>query len=216
MSLLIIDPYRFNQSSDPCVPITNTTTQFISGGGTALHYVPVSYYYNWSFGCLLLRAEELGAAKQFTGLELSENTSRRAGLSVPRQYVKMYHTTANLMESSFSYLGSFGVASTLVGANPNMPVTDETLCFTGTWVKSAGSGWKAMNFNANNFCYNGTDNVLIFWVNDWGSYDTNNYPRWNTSSVTADVSRGAYDYDDVTEPTTVRRSDVRPHLKLKY
>jgi len=213
---MIINPFITSSGSGGCANIVGATQTLITGSGTSYHYIPVSYYYKYSIGCVLLDQSELGTAKQYTGLELHQANSRSKGLTVSNQYIKMYHTTANLMEVFFQALGSFGVNLTLVNANPNMPVTDETLVHSGSWTKSGVSGWKALNFNTNNFCYNGTDNVLIFWVNDWGQYSTSYYPRWSASSLTADTNRGAYDYDDYTAPTSATRSSQRPHLKLMY
>jgi hypothetical protein len=202
------------QPTGGCAPVVGTDFTVISGTGTILHYVPYSAYYNYSMGIWLMTASELGSAKQFTGLQLSKAYTEPAGVTQLNQTIKIYHTTATILPSTVNTLGTFGSTSTLVGANAGLPVSDETTVLDGSWYQTAAAGWKNLNFTTN-FCYDGSSNVVIMWVNNDGAY-TFDYPYWDTDSTTSSSQRGAWDYDDYTEPTSVGRANVRPHLKLNY
>lgn len=197
-----------------CAPVVGTDSTIISGIGTALHYVPYTAYYRYSMGIWLMTASELGSAKQFTGLQLSKAYTEPAGVTQLNQTIKIYHTTATILPSPTQTLGTFGSSSTLVGANPGLPVTDETTVLDGSWYQTAAAGWKNLNFTTN-FCYDGSSNVVIMWVNNAGAY-TFDYPYWDTDSTTSSSQKGAWDYDDYTPPTSAARANVRPHLKLNY
>lgn len=197
-----------------CAPVVGTNSTFISGTGTVLSYVPYTAFYNYSLGIFLMTASELGTAKQFTGLQLSKAYTEPAGVTQLNQTIKIYHTTATELPSTVNTSGTFGSNLTLVGANAGLPVSDETTVLDGSWYQSAASGWKNLNFSTN-FCYDGSSNVVIMWVNNDGAY-TFDYPFWDTDSTSSSTNRGAYDRDDYTEPTSVSRSSVRPHLKLNY
>lgn len=198
-----------------CASITNTTSTFISGSGTVLHYVPLTGYYRYGLNVWLMTASELGSAKQFTGLELSKAYTEPSGMTHNNQTLKMYHTTASTLPATINTSGTFGSALTLTGANAGLTVTDETTVLNGSFYHSAGAGWKSMTFGTN-FCYNGTDNVVFMWINNAGYYDVSNYPYWDTDSTSASSQKGGSDYSDSSGMTSVSRSNVRPHLKLKY
>jgi hypothetical protein len=208
----------FNQGSRSprCAPVTGTTTTYINGAGTVLHYVPYSGYYNYSLGIWLMTAAELGAAKQFTGLLLEKAYTEPSGITQLNQTIKMYHTTATeLPASTINTSGTFGSGLTLNGVNAFLPVSDETTVFDSSWFQTSAAGWKDLTFSTN-FCYNGTDNVVFMWINNDGAYDSTNYPFWDTDSTSASTNKGAYQYSDTVKPTSVNRSSVRPHLQLKY
>lgn len=198
-----------------CASITNTTSTFINGAGTVLHYVPLTGYYRYSLGVWLMTASELGSAKQFTGLELSKAYTEPSGMTHLNQTLKIYHTTASVLPSTIQTSGTFGSNLTLTGANATMTVTDETTVLNGSFYHSATAGWKPLTFS-NNFCYNGTDNVVFMWINNMGAYDTSNYPYWDTDSTTASSQKGGWNYSDSSGPTSLSRANNRPHLKLKY
>ena len=206
---------QLDAGSGGCASITNTTTTYINGAGTVLHYVPVTGYYRYGLNVWLMTASELGSAKQFTGLELSKAYNEPSGMTHLNQTLKMYHTTASVLPSTINTSGTFGSSLTLTGANAGLTVSDETTVLDGSFYHSAGQGWKTMTFGSN-FCYNGTDNVVFMWVNNAGYYDTSNYPYWDTDSTSASSQRGGNDFSDSSGMTSVSRANVRPHLKLKY
>lgn len=199
-----------------CAPIVGTDATIINGSGTVLSYVPYSGYYRYSLGVWLMTASELGSAKQFTGLQLSKAYTEPSGITQLNNTIKMYHTTATILPSTINTTGS-GANMTLVGANAGLPVSDETeVMYNTSFFQTASSGWKNINFPTNNFCYNGTDNVVVMWINNQGSYDLSNYPFWDTDSTASSSQRGGWDYSDGSLPTSVSRANVRPHLKLNY
>lgn len=199
-----------------CPPVTGTTTTYINGAGTVLHYVPYTGYYNYSLGIWLMTAAELGAAKQFTGLLLEKAYTEPSGITQLNQTIKMYHTTATVLPSTVNTSGGvFGSALTLTGANAALPVSDETMVFNKNWTHTAAAGWKTVNFT-DNFCYDGSSNVVFMWINNDGAYDVSNYPYWDTDSTSASTNRGAYQYSDSVKPLSASRSSARPHLQLKY
>lgn len=199
-----------------CAPVTGTTSTYINGAGTVLSYVPYSGYYRYSLGVWLMTAAELGSAKQFTGLQLSKAYTEGAGITQLNQTIKIYHTTATNLPLTINTSGTFGPALTLTSANGALPVTDETVVLNDTsWYQTAASGWKNLDFT-DNFCYNGTDSVVVMWINNMGAYDLSNYPFWDTDSTTASAQKGGWDYSDSSGPTSLSRANNRPHLKLNY
>ena len=148
----LINPYMIAPTGG-CANILNTTTTYLSGTGTTLHYVPYSAFYNYSLGVWLMTASELGGAKQFTGLQLNKAYNETLGITQTDQTIKMYHTTATILPSTIQTSGTFGSSLTLTGANALLPVNDETTCFDGDWFQTANAGWKNMDFNTNNFLH---------------------------------------------------------------
>lgn len=200
-----------------CAPIVGTDATIINGTGSVLSYVPYTAYYRYSLGIWLMTASELGSAKQFTGLQLSKAYTEPSGITQLNNTIKIYHTTASVLPSTINTSGTFGPNLTLVGANAGLPVTDETeVMYDTSFYQTASSGWKNINFPTNNFCYNGTSNVVVMWINNMGAYDVSNYPFWDTDSTASSNSRGGFDYSDSSGPTSVSRANVRPHLKLNY
>ena len=216
---MIINPYIFNPgggSPGGCAGVSGTTSTFINGTGTNLHYVPVSGYYGYSIAFFLLTAAELNTSKEFTGLLLEKAFTEPSGITLLNQTVKFYHTASPVLPGTVITAGTFGSNLTLVGANPGLPVTDETTVFNGNWYQTAASGWKEMIFNQDNFCYNGVDNVVVMWINDDGAPDLTNYPFWKTDSESSSIDKGAYAYSDSAGPTSASNFDQRPHLQLSY
>jgi len=211
----LINSHRFSVSGG-CAPIVGTDFQPIFGSGTVLSYVPYTGYYNYSLGIWLMTSFELGTSKQFTGLQLSKAYTEPSGITQLNQTIKIYHTTATeLPASTINTSGTFGSSLTLNGVNAFLPVSDETTVFDSSWYQTASAGWKNLNFSTN-FCYNGTDNVVVMWVNNDGAYDSTNYPFWDTDTTLASTNKGAWQYSDTVKPTSVNRSNQRPHLKLNY
>lgn len=199
-----------------CAPVVGTNFTVISGTGTVLHYVPYTAYYRYSLGIWLMTAAELGSAKQFTGLQLSKAYTEPSGITQLGNTIKMYHTTASVLPSTINTTG-INQNMTLVGANAGLVVTDETeVMYNTSFYQTATAGWKNINFPSNNFCYNGTDNVVVMWINNMGSYDVSNYPYWDTDSTSASSQRGGWAYSDSALPNSVSRANSRPHLKLNY
>jgi hypothetical protein len=198
-----------------CAPIVGTDATIINGTGSVLSYVPYSGYYNYSLGVWLMTASELGSAKQFTGLQLSKAYTEPSGITQLNQTIKIYHTTATELPSTINTSGTFGSSLTLNGVNAFLPVSDETTVLNSSWYQTASAGWKNLNFSTN-FCYNGTDNVVVMWVNNDGAYDPSNYPFWDTDSTSASTNKGGWQYSDTVKPTSLSRSNQRPHLKLNY
>jgi hypothetical protein len=203
--------------SEGCAPIQGVTATILNGSGSSLHYVPFSGYYNYSIGFWLLTQSELGNAKQFTGLQLDKSFNDSANTML-KQTVRMYHTTASSIPSQLNYSSPSNFEdTTLVGQNSNFVVSDETIVYdNSSWFFTGSKGWKTMNFD-NNFCYNGTDNVVIMWVNNDGAYISSSWPYWDTDSTNSSSNMGAYEFLDANPPSSpVNNFDQRPHTKLIY
>ena len=197
-----------------CAPIVGTDYTVINGTGSVNSYTPYSGYYRYSLGIWIMTASELGASKQFTGLQLSKAYTEPNGITQLNQTIKIYHTSASTLPGTVNTSGS-GNNLTLVGANGSLVVNDETTVLDSSFYQTASAGWKNLNFT-DNFCYNGTDNVVVIWVNNMGSYDLSSYPFWDTDSTSSSNQRGAFDYSDSSFPTSISRQNLRPHLKLNY
>ena len=199
---------------ESCAPIVGTNYTVLSGSGSVNSYTPYSGYYRYSLGIWIMSAFELGNAKQFTGLQLSKAYTEPSGITQLNQTIKIYHTSQITLPGTINTLGS-GNNLSLVGANGSLIVNDETTVLDGSWYQTASSGWKNLDFT-DNFCYNGTDSVVVMWINNQGSYDLSNYPFWDTDSTLASNQKGGFDYSDCSLPTSLSRQNLRPHLKFNY
>ncbi len=153
------------------------------GGGTAItSYVPVYGYYDYSWSRVIYTAEEL-ANQSFnvTGLEY-QFARATDDYEMLNQSIYIQHTSLDNFPMP-NYEDPI--------TNGAVKVYDGSITFTG----NVGD-WFTLDFNVNDFAYNGTDNIIIYWENRDGSY-TSGYPRWYYKS---DPNRCVYKYKDDSFP----------------
>ncbi|MBN2018033.1 MAG: carboxypeptidase regulatory-like domain-containing protein [Candidatus Cloacimonetes bacterium] len=149
------------------------------GDGTGYqNYVPCYGYYNYSWSQTIYLQSEIGMAVDITGIHYDVNNT-------PAAYA---------MENQEVYIGH----TTLTEFPSNENVDPVALGMTSVWSGTMtwnGSGWQGIDFTAP-FSYNGTDNLMIVWINYRGDYSTG-YPNFKYTNHTDRVVR---DYDDYVPP----------------
>ena len=80
------------------------------------------------------------------------------------------------------------------------------------------NSYSELSFNQNNFCYNGTDNIIVLWISNWGNFASNR--DWfivddGSSFVT---NLGAYSKSDSTTPSNLglQRQSELPVIRMDY
>ena len=185
-----------------CTPILGL--DFTSNAGTSnVNRYPAYGLYDYSHSMFIIQQSEIGAVeKQIENLQI-DLAGYSSGYTFTDQTIKLAHVT----ESEFGT----NVQVDLSG----LTVSDLTEVKSSFTLNAHPSGWKTLTFDTN-FCYNGTDNLLIIWENRDGSYqsgygyaecwsDNTNYLSW-------------YKYQDNTYPTGFGTRDLtyRPNFKLGY
>ncbi|MFH0894004.1 MAG: GEVED domain-containing protein [Bacteroidota bacterium] len=141
-------------------------------------------------------------------------------------YLETEINTSGVIDSIFFYVansvGSFNMmnqrvfmknVSNSVFSDATMPdTTTMTRVFNGS-VNWSGPGWKKIPCT-NNFIYNGSDNLLIYWINLDGSWSAG-YPVFMYTSTTD--YKGGYSYDDyVFPPASGSLTYDRPDIKIAF
>jgi len=188
-----------------CAPIKNL--QWLTAQGTTnVSEYPAYGLFDFSHTMFILKQSELGAEKQITGLQI-----HMAGYSPSYTYnnqtIKMAHITDSQFGSSVQITNTNGDVIGIGGLKDILPVK------TFNWTVT--SGFNNINFDKN-FCYNGSDNLLIIWINKDGNW-TSGY-GWAECHSTSSQFLSWYKQQDTTYPTGfgTRNSATRPNIKLNY
>jgi len=200
-----------------CAPIENTNFDPIPDVGDGYDTDVINHYWEYGLNCWIISSSEMGTAKQLTGLTLlADRYSGSYAYSPQNQYIKIAHTTDSALPSgTMSPTGSTAADKSMSNI---LSITDETLVASGTFAipnLSAGD-YHTFSFNDNNFCYNGSDNIVIFWINNWGDYSSGR--EWwavDDTSVGSN-NRGAYSKAISSLPTSFSRQDTRPVTRFTY
>lgn len=180
---------------------------------------PVSIYYNYAVTMFIIDSSELGGAKQLTGLEfLKDYRPAAASHTISNMYCKIAHTTDSILPSGTLQPGDDVSLSSMSSSNVLTSVSDETLVYNSNWfITSADNVWEGFSFSSN-FCYNGTDNLVVLLYHDDGSY-TSYYNWWAVDETSAaSNNRGGgnrSDYDRAYEQTFTRKNE-RPCVRFNY
>ena len=137
----------------------------IGDGTTTNNYLPSYSYYNYGYSQQLFTAEELNGSTDITYISLN-----LANFSQQRNFkIYLSHTTVTDLDS--------GWAST----------ADAQLVYFGP--QTLTTGWNTFDFIAP-FSYNGTDNLLVIFVDSTGSYVNGN--SWYVHSTPSSYARYLY------------------------
>ena len=177
--------------TDGCATVTGNDYTGSWNGSSNDTKMPYAYYWKYSVSCQIMTAAELGSAKQITGIETQIAYQGSSGHFDRDHFIYLMHTTDS------SLINASDV--NLTGVN----VSDRTLVWSGdVYTPPSSSGqWTGDVYSYQgplvldtNFCYNGTDNLIILWEKRWGSY-TSGGPQFETNS-SAGISSGSFaDYD---------------------
>ena len=149
------------------------------GDGTGTQsYNPCYGYYNYSWSQTIYLQSEIGMAVDITGVMYNVSNAP-SSYQMDNQEVWVGHTALNEFPD-------------------NVNVDPAALGFTQVYSGSVvwnGGGWQGIDFTVP-FSYNGTDNLMIVWINADGLYATG-YPSFYYTNI---ANRMVYDYDDYVMP----------------
>lgn len=155
---MIINPYQVSGPPFSCAtPIQGLNTDY--GTGTInFSYAPFYGLYDFGETANILLQSQVGVGKQITGLGCFFS-----GFTTPYTFTNVEiwvgHTTNN----------EFPVGVTV--GYPTMTITNLTQCYSGPFSITTNNAWKTENFNLSNFCYNGTNNLIVIFKNFDGDWD---------------------------------------------
>jgi len=194
---MIINPYAF---SNPVCVATTGGSSLIANGTNNVFEAPAYGLYNYSWSSFIYTAGLIGAARQITGIQI-----QLTGYSTPytfnNQTIKMAHLAP---------------ATTQFDAAPainwsDMPVSDVTVVKSFNWTITA-NGFIDINFDQN-FCYNGTSNLIIGWENRDGNWQSG----YGWAEAIGSTNSGAIAFLDANYPTgNGTRINQRMNLRIKY
>ena len=190
------------QTGTGCTSVQSLDVTSNTGTSNILRY-PAYGLYDFSHSMFIVQQSEIGSGeKQMESIQIEVG-----GYTTPHSYnnqtIKLAHTSDV----------EFG-ASVQVDLS-GITYTDLTTVKNSfTWTIST-SGWLTITFD-DNFCYNGTDNLLVIWENRDGSwqsgygrsecwFDNTNYLSW-------------FKYQDNSYPTGfgTRDQSYRPNFRFGY
>ena len=206
---MLINPYRFGGGGGGggCAPVEGLTVTTTPTGSSNAIYAPAYGLYDYSVSCTLVLASEIGSgvSKQFTGLAFDLNGWTN-GYTMENQNIEIFHTSDTIIRTG-------GTAN-----NPVNDIRDKTVVKTNfTFTAPSANGYYQINFDTN-FCWNGTDNVVVRWTNKDGTGFAGNGWTESLSGSAVGYRFGYYYQDDnpVPETTVLLRQTRRPNIRFNY
>lgn len=182
-----------------CTPVLSLELQIGSGTSSSSN-VPFYglYDYSW-FGGIWLQSE-LGDTKQMTGIEF-EVTSYTTPYTYNNLEIWVHHVVEDIFDSSpLVNLSDLTISDTLKVATTNLTISS--------------NGWQTITFDEN-FCYNGTSNIVLEFRNYDGTWQSG-FGR-GKYDFSPSISRAAHKATDGQFPTgAATRSNSRVNMRFKY
>ena len=160
--------------------------EFQIGDGTSTNiYVPSYSFYNYGYSQQIYTSTEMNGASNLTSISMN-----MANLSQQRTYkIYLAHTSNSTLDSGW------------------VTPTDAQLVYTGP--QTLTTGWNTFEFNTP-FNYNGTDNLLVIFVDSTGSYVSGN--SWYVHDATGSAR---YIYQDGSPYTLTPPSGAGTVLNVR-
>ena len=224
---MIVQPFSFLQGSaggGGCAPIQGATSEVINNFTSQTNEAMANNYYNRSLAAFIIRSSELGTAKQITDLGFRHSGGGVASWDYDQIVIKMAHTSDNTF-SLGTINGTFPQQDI-----PGVTTTDELKVFDNSKTLINTTNWQDIGLT-DNFCYNGTDNVVVMICSFQNPADyTFSYYTWkysgDTSTGSFDIDAGIYYENDNNSPTAIVnsgqttsnavRSSFRTNIRIKY
>jgi len=191
-----------------CVPIENLNV-IPQTGRNNQDDIPMDTWYRYNFAAILFLQSEIGSGqKQINGLQWMFGTSV-SSFTRPNITVKLYHTTDSVIPAS----PTTSLETQMNGVTNLTKVLDDgTMTIAGT----NGNFSTLFTFDEN-FCYNGTDNLVIQLEDRSNQMGTNYTNMWEGSTATASDNKGCWDRTDSSYASlSPVRGDFRNNVKLLY
>ena len=189
----------FGGGGGGCTPVLGSNIQ-IGSGTSSTSNVPFYGLYDYSWFAGIWLQSELGATKQLTGIEFEVKS-----YTTPYYYnnleIWMHHVTESIFDSSPAVnLSDMTISDSIKVATLNLAISS--------------NGWQTITFD-DNFCYNGSDNIILEFRNydgTWGSgFGSGKYDS------SPSIDRAAYKAADNNFPSgSGTRSNARVNMKFKY
>jgi len=226
---MIVQPFSFLQgpAGGGCAPIQGTNfdpVPDVGDGFSTSEEPPINPFYNYALSAWIIPQSQMGTAKQITSMSFKQYGRSGAGTyTMLNQFVKFGHTTETSLPSGTFYprqSSSTPAADLSMSYVSGFNISDEILVMSGSWTVNGGNAnsYSQLSFNQNNFCYNGTDNIIVLWISNWGSYASNR--EWfdvdDGSSFVSNL--GAYEKSDSTQPSSLglQRTSELPVIRMNY
>ena len=190
---------QITTSSGSCISVSSS--QLDIGSGTSNSSDVWAYgLYDYSWYSAIWLQSELGTTKQITGLEV-DLRSYTTPYTYDNMSIELAHTTDDIFDDTPAVDWS------------DMVINDQLTVLTFDMVITS-NGYQTITFD-NNFCYNGTDNLIIRVRNNKGDWDSG-FGRGYYDFSPA-ISRAAYKAEDDNYPTgNGQRTNNRVNIKFKY
>jgi hypothetical protein len=166
------------------------------GTGTSTNvYVPAYGYYDYSITSVIYLQSDIGGSLDINAISYDVATCSGAPFLMTDQIVYMGHTTDTIWPST-GY------------AHPDPATLTKVYEGDVTW----NLDWNQITLDTT-FNYNGVDNLIVYWENHDGSYQSG-YPYFRYTSRTGSCLR-SYG-DNVFPPTNLYRSSYQSNIRLHF
>ncbi len=169
--------------------------------------IPFDPFYGFGFGAIMFQQSEIGSAKQITEMGIKLGTT--VSFTKTNVTVKMYHTSDNDFPSS----PTTNLSTQMNGTDITTVLDDGTFSISGV-INDYDSPFTF----AENFCYNGLDNIVIQFENRQGSpYSNTSYAFYGNNVAQAGQGKGVSGRTDSSYANiTVAVTNFRNHIKLYH
>jgi len=198
---MIINPYIVQPASSCATPVVGTNAQ-LGTYSTTTSWNPAYGLYNYSISGNLYSAAVVGGARQITGIQIYPSS-----FTTPYTFLNQEIWMGEVSNATFPTTSPQVNFSDLTFTSPLVKVKGPF-----TYTVSANNAWQNINLDTN-YCYSGTNTLLIVWKNYDGSWSSG-YGTWQAANV---VSKGMWAANDPAFPTgTGTRTNFPLLIKLNY
>ncbi len=205
MPCSFIDTYNFA----PPAPQDQT----IGSNSSTEPWAPQYKFYDYGYFAYLYTSAEMGGAKTISKIAFNMINTSGSTYTSNNQTLTFYHANESVLPSSLRNNMTSATSGTWT-------ISDATTTKSNfSWTITSVDDWYEIELDTP-FVYNGTDNLLIRWFNNDGSYigGTSSNPK-SFGNNTGDF-RAYYDYQDGSAPSLTsfgtRDSTFRPQIRITY
>ncbi len=195
-------------SDEGCADITGTV--WTSPIGTTSYrddIIPFDPYYGFGFGAIMFQQSEIGSAKQITDMGIKLGTT--LNFSKTNVTVKMYHTK----DAEFPTSPTTNLSTQMNGEDITTVLDDGTFSISGV-INDYDSPFTF----AENFCYNGVDNIVVQFENRQGTpYVSTSFAFYGNNVASAGQGKGVFGRTDSSYSNlSVAVTNFRNNIKLYH
>jgi len=205
MPCTIIDSYK----QAPPAPQVQT----IGSNGSTESIYPMYMYYKYGYFAFLYTNTELGGAKQITKIAFNMLNTAPNTYTVNNQSLTFFHANENQFPTN--------LRNNMTSLSTTWSISNETTVKSNfSWTITSADTWYEITLDTP-FNYNGTDNLIIRWFNNFGTYLSGTAS--NPTSY-GDYTGSFLSYNDYSDYITdvpltgygTRDSTFRPQIRITY